>query len=54
MARFLIVLGVVLFVSTFLLAFTIYGMIAGILGVVAVTAGLWLSARGRPHQASGA
>lgn len=53
MARVLIALGVVLFVLTFLLAFTVYGVVAGIVGVVSFTAGLWLSARGRPDHASG-
>jgi hypothetical protein len=45
MGGFLIGLGVVLIALAVLLAFTVYGEIAGLLGVVSSAAGAWLLAR---------
>jgi len=52
-ARLLIVVGVVLIALTFLLAFTIYGEIAGVLGVLTLAAGVWMISRRPPRQAAG-
>lgn len=49
MGGVLIALGVVLFLLTFGLAFTIYGIIAAFLGVLFIAAGAWMLAR-RPAR----
>ncbi len=52
MAWFLIALGVVLLVLTLGLAFTIYGIVAGFLGVASFAVGVWLLARRTPKGAT--
>lgn len=51
-AWFLIASGVVLFLLTLGLAFTIYGIVAAIMGVISVAAGVWLLARRTSNQAT--
>ncbi|HXW36188.1 MAG TPA: hypothetical protein VEJ87_16550 [Acidimicrobiales bacterium] len=48
MAWFLIALGAVLVVFTFLLAFTIYGELALVVGVACLGAGIWMLTRQYP------
>lgn len=52
LAWFLIGLGVVLFLLTLGLAFTIYGLVAAFLGVISIATGAWLLAHGTPKGAS--
>ena len=49
MGGFFIAMGVLLFVVTLGLAFTIYGIVAAILGTTSFLAGVWMLAR-RPHS----
>jgi cadmium resistance protein CadD (predicted permease) len=51
-AWFLIGLGVILIVFTFLLAFTVYGEVAGLLGVLSLACGMWMLARGQSQRTS--
>jgi len=48
-----VVAGAILVVFTFLLAFTIYGEIALVLGVACLVSGIWIMARKPPNEAGG-
>ena len=50
---FFVALGVLLFLLTLGLAFTVYGMIAAFLGVVSLSVGIWMLARRPAHGANG-
>jgi len=49
----LIVAGAILVLFTFLLAFTIYGEIALVLGAVCIATGGWMTARNASDRGSG-
>jgi hypothetical protein len=51
-AWFLIVLGGVLFLLTFGLAFTIYGIFAAVLAVLSLVTGIWMLARRSANRAT--
>jgi len=53
MGRFLVALGVLLFLLTFGLAFTVYGIIAAFLGVASLSVGIWMLARRPAREANG-